>query len=136
MKVYNGWQDYQVALNQRRALERQRNTLQMRIRTAPPAARPVMMTQLKALNLKIRALPTINTPVSFNIMQSAPFSNTSRYASSSWVRPLLRYSNNTVTLRLGNNSYSYPLGVSGLRSMMTSASIGRYYNRHLKRTST
>ena len=70
----------------------------------------------------------------FNVTPATvPYMNTPQHARSTFIRQM-RYlpTSNTVFVTLGNSQYWYPCSQRMLAQWLTSNSLGRYYNHHVK----
>lgn len=75
-----------------------------------------------------------DAPVTFRPARAAvPYTNTPQRASSTFVRNI-RYTpaTNSVMVKLGNNNYWYNMSPRMLSLWLTSDSLGRFYNKHVK----
>lgn len=61
------------------------------------------------------------------------YTNTPQRASSTFVRNISYFPNARICyVNLGNSQYVYPMSRTMLSRWLTSRSLGRFYNRHIK----
>lgn len=131
---YQGITQYERDMLKRRWLEYELNLARLKANLPGPAGL-LARRSIAAMIKQLRALPTKNDTVYFNIMQSPPFSNKPNRSSSSWVKNCIyNPKSNNVSLRLGKKSYLHNISLPILKNMLKYRSIGQYYNTHLKGT--
>lgn len=128
---YSSLDEYLIAIERRKQLERQYKSLSLRARIPGPQQEAIR-AQKERLRDVLRQLPNPNKDTAdFTPMKATYFySNTPSLSSSTWVR---RLTFNPVTKNIQINSkYDCPANRTVLRLMMSSKSLGRYFNRHFR----
>lgn len=130
IKQYRSWNQYQTDVERRMALERQYKSLSFKARIPGPQ-QAAIRTQMLQLRNALRQLPDPNKDTAdFRPMLATYYSNTPGQSSSTWIRQV------TFNPRMNNiqinRKYNCPANRTVLRLMMTSKSLGRYFNRHFR----
>ena len=118
-------------VERRKQLERQYKSLSLLARI-PGHQQAAIRAQMLRLRNALRQLPDPNKDTAdfTPMIATYYYSNTPVQSSSTWVRqvtfnPLM----NNIRI---NRKYDYPANRTVLRLMMSSKSLGRYFNRHFK----
>lgn len=115
--------------DKRLALERQYKSLSLRARIPGPQQAAIRAQMLRLRNM-LRQLPDPNKDTADFIPMLATYSNTPAQSSSTWVRQVT-FNPRMNNIRI-NRKYDCPANSTVLRLMMTSKSLGRYFNRHFR----
>lgn len=129
IKQYRSWNQYQSDVERRLALERQYKSLSLKARIPGPQ-QAAIRSQLLQLRNALRQLPNPNKDTADFIPILAMYSNTPAQAASTWVRDVT-FNPRMNNIRI-NRKYDCPANSTVLRLMMTSKSLGRYYNKHFR----
>lgn len=131
IKQYKSWNQYLSDVERRNALERQYKSLSLRARIPGPQQAAIRADMLRLRNM-LRQLPDPNKDTAdFTPMLATYFySNTPGMSSSTWVRQVT-FNPQTKNILI-NRKYDCPANRTVLRLMMSSKSLGRYFNRHFR----
>lgn len=123
--------EYLIDIERRKQLERQYKSLSLKARI-PGLQQAAIREQMVQLRNVLRKLPDPKKDTAvFRPMQATYFySNTPGKSSSTWVRRVTF--NPVIKNILINSKYDYPANSTVLRLMMSSKSLGRYFNRHFR----
>ena len=128
---YRSLDAYLIDIERRKQLERQYKSLSLRARIPGPQ-QAAIREQKERLRNELRQLPDPKKETAdFRPMLATYYySNTPGQSSSTWVRqvtfnPIL----NNIRI---NRKYDCPANRTVLRLMMSSKSLGRYFNRHFR----
>ena len=131
IKQYRSLDAYLIDVERRRQLERQYKSLSLQARIPGPQQAAIRAQMLRLRNA-LRQLPDPkkDTADFTPMLATYYYSNTPGQSSSTWVRqvtfnPLL----NNIRI---NRKYDRPANRTILRLMMSSKSLGRYFNRHFR----
>ena len=131
IKQYRSLDEYLIDVERRKQLERQYKSLSLLARI-PGHQQAAIRAQRLRLRNALRQLPDPkNDTADFRPMLATYYySNTPGQSSSTWVRqvtfnPLM----NNIRI---NRKYDYPANRTVLQLMMSSKSLGRYFNRHFR----
>ena len=129
IKQYRSLDAYLIDVERRKQLERQYKSLSLRARIPGPQQAAIRAQMLRLRNA-LRQLPdpkkdtTDFTPM----IATYYYSNTPGQSSSTWVRQVT-FNPRMNNIRI-NRKYDCPANRTVLRLMMSSKSLGRYFNRH------
>lgn len=129
IKQYRSWNQYQSDIERRKALERQYKSLSLRARIPGPQQAAIRAQMLQLRNV-LRQLPDPKRDTADFIPMLATYCNTPAQSSSTWVRDVT-FNPRMNNIRI-NRKYDCPANRTLLQLMMTSKSLGRYFNRHLR----
>ena len=117
--------------DKRLALERQYKSLSLRARIPGPQQAAIRAQMLRLRNM-LRQLPDPNKDTAdfTPMLATYYYSNTPAQSSSTWVRQVT-FNPRMNNIRI-NRKYDCPANSTVLRLMMTSKSLGRYFNRHFR----
>lgn len=117
--------------DKRLAIERQYKSLSLRARIPGPQQAAIRAQMLRLRNM-LRQLPDPkkDTADFTPMLATYYYSNTPSQSSSTWVRQVT-FNPRMNNIRI-NRKYDCPANSTVLRLMMTSKSLGRYFNRHLR----
>ena len=128
---YRSLDAYLIDVERRNQLERQYKSLSLQARIPGPQQAAIRAQMLRLRNA-LRQLPDPkkDTADFTPMLATYYYSNTPGQSSSTWVRqvtfnPLL----NNIRI---NRKYDRPANRTILRLMMSSKSLGRYFNRHFR----
>ena len=128
---YRSLDAYLIDVERRNQLERQYKSLSLQARIPGPQQAAIRAQMLRLRNA-LRQLPDPkkDTADFTPMLATYYYSNTPGQSSSTWVRqvtfnPLL----NNILI---NRKYDCPANRTVLRLMMSSKSLGRYFNRHFR----
>lgn len=131
IKQYRSLDAYLIDVERRNQLERQYKSLSLRARIPGPQQAAIRAQMLRLRNA-LRQLPDSkkDTADFTPMLATYYYSNTPGQSSSTWVRqvtfnPLM----NNIRI---NRKYDCPANRTVLRLMMSSKSLGRYFNRHFR----
>ena len=131
IKQYRSLDAYLNDVERRKQLERQYKSLSLLARI-PGHQQAAIRAQMLRLRNALRQLPDPNKDTAdfTPMLATYYYSNTPVQSSSTWVRqvtfnPLM----NNIRI---NRKYDYPANRTVLRLMMSSKSLGRYFNRHFR----
>ena len=131
IKQYRSLDAYLNDVERRNQLERQYKSLSLLARI-PGHQQAAIRAQMLRLRNALRQLPDPNKDTAdfTPMLATYYYSNTPVQSSSTWVRkvtfnPLM----NNIRI---NRKYDYPANRTVLRLMMSSKSLGRYFNRHFR----
>ena len=122
---------YLIDVERRKLLERQYKSLSLRARIPGPQQAAIRAQMLRLRNA-LRQLPDPNKDTTdfTPMLATYYYSNTPGQSSSTWVRQV------TFNPRMNNipinRKYDCPANRTVLRLMMSSKSLGRYFNRHFR----
>lgn len=131
IKQYRSLDAYLIDVERRKQLERQYKSLSLRARIPGPQQAAIRAQMLRLRNA-LRQLPdpkkdtTDFTPM----LATYYYSNTPGQSSSTWVRQVT-FNPRMNNIRI-NRKYDCPANRTVLRLMMSSKSLGRYFNRHFR----
>lgn len=112
------------------ALERQYKSLSLKARIPGPQQAAIRAQMLQLRNA-LRQLPDPNKDTAdFTPMLATYYSNTPSQSASTWIRQVT-FNPRMNNIRI-NRKYDCPANRTVLRLLMTSKSLGRYFNRHFK----
>ena len=128
---YRSLDAFLIDVERRKQLERQYKLLSLRARIPGPqkAAIEAQMLQLRNALSKIPD-PKKDTAVFTPMLATYYYSNTPGQSSSTWVKQVT-FNPQLKNIRI-NSMYDYPANRTVLRLMMSSKSLGRYFNRHFR----
>ena len=131
INLYRSLDAYLIDIERRKQLERQYKSLSLRARIPGPQQAAIRAQKERLRNtLKQLPDPKNDTAVFRPMLATYYYSNTPGKSSSTWVR---RVTFNPVLNNIQINSkYDCPANRTVLRLMMSSKSLGRYFNRHFK----
>ena len=123
--------EYLIDVERRKQLERQYKALSLRARIPGPQQKAIR-AQKERLRDVLRQLPDPKKDIADFIPMLATYyySNTPGLSSSTWVRQVT-FNPQTKNILI-NRKYDCPANSTVLRLMMTSKSLGRYFNRHFR----
>ena len=123
--------EYLIDVERRKQLERQYKSLSLRARIPGPQ-QAAIRAQKERLRNMLRELPDPKKDIAdFRPMLATYYySNTPGQSSSTWVRQVT-FNPRMNNIRI-NRKYDCPANSTVLRLMMTSKSLGRYFNRHFR----
>ena len=123
--------EYLIDVERRKQLERQYKSLSLQARIPGPQQAAIRAQMLRLRNA-LRQLPDPkNDTADFTPMLATYYySNTPGQSSSTWVRQVT-FNPRMNNIRI-NRKYDCPANRTVLRLMMSSKSLGRYFNRHFK----
>lgn len=131
IKQYRSLDEYLIDVERRKQLERQYKSLSLQARIPGPQQAAIRAQRLRLRNA-LRQLPDPkkDTADFTPMLETYYCSNTPGQSSSTWVRqvtfnPLM----NNIRI---NRKYDCPANRTVLRLMMSSKSLGRYFNRHFR----
>ena len=131
IKQYRSLDAYLIDVERRKQLERQYKSLSLRARIPGPQQAAIRAQMLRLRNV-LRQLPDpMKDTADFRPMLSTYYySNTPGQSSSTWVRQVI-FNPLMNNIRI-NRKYDCPANRTVLRLMMSSKSLGRYFNRHFR----
>lgn len=131
IKQYRSWNQYLSDKDKRMAIERQYKSLSLRARIPGPQQAAIRAQMLRLRNM-LRQLPDPNKDTAdfTPMLATYYYSNTPGQSSSTWVRQVT-FNPRMNNIRI-NRKYDCPANSTVLRLMMTSKSLGRYFNRHFR----
>ena len=131
IKQYRSLDAYLIDVERRKQLERQYKSLSLRARI-PGHQQAAIRAQREQLRNVLRHLPDPKKDIAdfTPMLATYYYSNTPGQSSSTWVKqvtfnPLM----NNIRI---NRKYDCPANRTVLRLMMSSKSLGRYFNRHFR----
>ena len=118
-------------VERRKLLERQYKSLSLRARIPGPQQAAIRAQMLRLRNA-LRQLPDPKKDTSdfTPMLATYYYSNTPGQSSSTWVRQVT-FNPRMNNIRI-NRKYDCPANRTVLRLMMSSKSLGRYFNRHFR----
>lgn len=131
IKQYRSWNQYLSDKDKRLALERHYKSLSLRARIPGPQQAAIRAQMLRLRNM-LRQLPDPNKDTAdfTPMLATYYYSNTPGQSSSTWVRQVT-FNPRMNNIRI-NRKYDCPANSTVLRLMMSSKSLGRYFNRHFR----
>lgn len=122
---------YLIDVERRKLLERQYKSLSLRARIPGPQQAAIRAQMLRLRNA-LRQLPDPNKDTTdfTPMLATYYYSNTPGQSSSTWVRQVT-FNPRMNNIRI-NRKYDCPANRTVLRLMMSSKSLGRYFNRHFR----
>lgn len=129
IKQYRSWNQYQSDVERRMALERQYKSLSLQARIPGPQQAAIRAQMLQLRNA-LRQLPDSNKDAADFTPMLATYLNTPAQSASTWIRQVT-FNPRMNNIRI-NRKYDCPANRTVLRLMMTSKSLGRYFNRHFR----
>lgn len=131
IKKYRSLNEYLIDIERRKQLERQYKSLSLLARIPGQQQAAIRAQRLRLRNM-LRQLPDPkkDTADFRPMIATYYYSNTPGQSLSTWVKqvtfnPVL----NNIQI---NSKYDYPANSTVLRLLMSSKSLGRYFNRHFK----
>lgn len=120
-----------IDLERRKQLERQYKSLSLRARIPGPQ-QAAIREQKERLRNELRQLPDPKKDIAdfTPMLATYYYSNTPGQSSSTWVRQVT-FNPRMNNIRI-NRKYDCPANRTVLRLMMSSKSLGRYFNRHFR----
>lgn len=129
IKQYRSLDEYLIDVERRKQLERQYKSLSLRARIPGPQQAAIRAQSSRLRNI-LRQLPDPKKDTAdFRPMLSTCI-NTPGQSSSTWVRQVI-FNPLMNNIRI-NRKYDCPANSTVLRLMMSSKSLGRYFNRHFR----
>ena len=131
IKQYRSLDAYLIDVERRKQLERQYKSLSLRARIPGPQQAAIRAQMLRLRNA-LRQLPDSkkDTADFTPMLATYYYSNTPGQSSSTWVRQVI-FNPLMNNIRI-NRKYDCPANSTVLRLMMSSKSLGRYFNRHFR----
>ena len=131
IKQYRSLDAYLIDVERRKLLERQYKSLSLRARIPGPQQAAIRAQMLRLRNA-LRQLPDPNKDTTdfTPMLATYYYSNTPGQSSSTWVRQVT-FNPRMNNIRI-NRKYDCPANRTVLRLMMSSKSLGRYFNRHFR----
>lgn len=131
IKQYRSLDAYLIDVERRKQLERQYKSLSLRARIPGPQ-QAAIRAQREQLRNTLRQLPDPkkDTADFTPMLATYYYSNTPGQSSSTWVRQVT-FNPRMNNIRI-NRKYDCPANRTVLRLMMSSKSLGRYFNRHFR----
>ena len=131
IKQYRSLDAYLIDVERRKQLERQYKSLSLRARIPGPQQAAIRAQMLRLRNA-LRQLPDPKKDTSdfTPMLATYYYSNTPGQSSSTWVRQVT-FNPRMNNIRI-NRKYDCPANRTVLRLMMSSKSLGRYFNRHFR----
>ena len=131
IKQYRSLDAYLIDVERRNQLERQYKSLSLRARIPGPQQAAIRAQMLRLRNA-LRQLPDPKKDTSdfTPMLATYYYSNTPGQSSSTWVRQVT-FNPRMNNIRI-NRKYDRPANRTVLRLMMSSKSLGRYFNRHFR----
>lgn len=131
IKQYRSLDAYLNDVERRKQLERQYKSLSLRARI-PGHQQAAIRAQRLRLRNALRQLPDPNKDTAdfTPMIATYYYSNTPVQSSSTWVRQVT-FNPRMNNIRI-NRKYDCPANRTVLRLMMSSKSLGRYFNRHFR----
>ena len=131
IKQYRSLDAYLIDVERRKQLERQYKSLSLRARIPGPQQAAIRAQMLRLRNA-LRQLPDPkkDTADFTPMIATYYYSNTPGQSSSTWVRQVT-FNPRMNNIRI-NRKYDCPANRTVLRLMMSSKSLGRYFNRHFR----
>ena len=131
IKQYRSLDEYLIDVERRKQLERQYKSLSLRARIPGPQ-QAAIRAQREQLRNTLRQLPDPkkDTADFTPMLATYYYSNTPGQSSSTWVRQVT-FNPRMNNIRI-NRKYDCPANRTVLRLMMSSKSLGRYFNRHFR----
>ena len=128
---YRSLDAYLIDVERRNQLERQYKSLSLRARIPGPQQAAIRAQMLRLRNA-LRQLPDPkkDTADFTPMIATYYYSNTPGQSSSTWVRQVT-FNPRMNNIRI-NRKYDCPANRTVLRLMMSSKSLGRYFNRHFR----
>lgn len=123
--------EYLIDVERRKQLERQYKSLSLQARIPGPQ-QAAIIAQRERLRNVLRQLPDPKkvTAEFTPMLATYYYSNTPGQSSSTWVRQVT-FNPRLNNIRI-NHKYDCPANITVLRLMMSSKSLGRYFNRHFR----
>ena len=120
-----------IDIERRKQLERQYKSLSLRARIPGPQ-QAAIREQKERLRNELRQLPDPKKDIAdfTPMLATYYYSNTPGQSSSTWVRQVT-FNPRINNIRI-NGKYDCPANRTVLRLMMSSKSLGRYFNRHFR----
>ena len=131
IKQYRSLDEYLIDVERRKQLERLYKSLSLRARIPGPQ-QAAIRAQREQLRNTLRQLPDPkkDTADFTPMLATYYYSNTPGQSSSTWVRQVT-FNPRMNNIRI-NRKYDCPANRTVLRLMMSSKSLGRYFNRHFR----
>lgn len=131
IKQYRSLNAYLIDVERRKQLERQYKSLLLRARIPGPQ-QAAIRAQITRLRNALRQIPDPkkDTADFSPMLATYYYSNTPGQSSSTWVRQVT-FNPRMNNIRI-NRKYDCPANRTVLRLMMSSKSLGRYFNRHFR----
>lgn len=131
IKQYRSLDAYLIDVERRKQLERQYKSLSLRARI-PGFQQAAIRAQMLQIRNALRQLPDPkkDTADFTPMLATYYYSNTPGQSSSTWVRQVT-FNPRMNNIRI-NRKYDCPANRTVLRLMMSSKSLGRYFNRHFR----
>ena len=131
IKQYRSLDAYLIDVERRKQLERQYKSLSLRARIPGPQQAAIREQRLRLRNA-LRQLPDPKKDIAdfTPMLATYYYSNTPGQSSSTWVRQVT-FNPRMNNIRI-NRKYDCPANRTVLRLMMSSKSLGRYFNRHFR----
>ena len=131
IKQYRSLDAYLIDVERRKLLERQYKSLSLRARIPGPQQAAIRAQMLRLRNA-LRQLPDPNKDTTdfTPMLATYYYSNTPGQSSSTWVRQVT-FNPRMNNIRI-NRKYDCPANRTAFRLMMSSKSLGRYFNRHFR----
>ena len=131
IKKYRSLDAYLIDVERRKQLERQYKSLSLRARIPGPQQAAIRAQMLRLRNA-LRQLPDPkkDTADFTPMLATYYYSNTPGQSSSTWIRQVT-FNPRMNNIRI-NRKYDCPANRTVLRLMMSSKSLGRYFNRHFR----
>ena len=131
IKQYRSLDAYLIDVERRKQLERQYKSLSLRARIPGPQ-QAAIRAQREQLRNVLRQLPDPKKDIAdfTPMLATYYYSNTPGQSSSTWVRQVT-FNPRMNNIRI-NRKYDCPANRTVLRLMMSSKSLGRYFNRHFR----
>lgn len=131
IKQYRSLDAYLIDVERRKQLERQYKSLSLLARIPGPQQAAIRAQRLRLRNV-LRQLPDPkkDTADFTPMLETYYYSNTPGQSSSTWVRRVT-FNPRLNNIRI-NSKYDCPANSTVLRLMMSSKSLGRYFNRHFR----
>ena len=131
IKQYRSLDAYLNDVERRKLLERQYKSLSLQARIPGPQQAAIRAQMLRLRNA-LRQLPDPNKDTAdfTPMIATYYYSNTPAQSSSTWVRQVT-FNPRMNNIRI-NRKYDCPANRTVLRLMMSSKSLGRYFNRHFR----
>lgn len=123
--------EYLIDIERRKQLERQYKSLSLRARIPGPQ-QAAIREQKERLRNELRQLPDPkkDTADFTPMLATYYYSNTPGQSSSTWVKQVT-FNPQLNNIQI-NGKYDCPANRTVLRLMMSSKSLGRYFNRHFR----
>lgn len=123
--------EYLIDVERRNQLERQYKSLSLQARIPGPQQAAIRVQRERLRNV-LRQLPDPKKDIAdfTPMLATYYYSNTPGQSSSTWVRQVI-FNPLMNNIRI-NRKYDCPANRTVLRLMMSSKSLGRYFNRHFR----